>query len=289
MRKGRWAELPTVLRVAVGGTGALLALALVLVIVSPIWAALNRSDDGLAPHHSPPVGVQIVPSASETSSRLGAEPATTLAAVPAGEADRAQIARSVVLVWSADCNAGGSGSIVLDGRHVLTNSHVIRRPNGQLCGSISVGFIDDFDSPPSTDDFFPSVLLMDDPRLDLAVLQLHGDPPSRDALPVVARSLELGDEIVALGFPGVGGASVTLTWGRFAGSIGEGSGSSFYKTDAMLNPGISGGAAFDAAGQFVGVPTAGVGDLGGALGLVRPAETVLGFLHQAGGEARGRT
>lgn len=51
----------------------------------------------------------------------------------------------------------------------------------------------------------------------------------------------------------------------------------------MLNSGISGGAAFDAMGQFVGVPTAGVGDLGGGLGLVRPAETVLGFLSYLGG------
>jgi S1-C subfamily serine protease len=70
------------------------------------------------------------------------------------------------------------------------------------------------------------------------------------------------------------GMTITLTSGTFSGidyTDGE-----FFKTDAKLRGGVSGGAAFNDRGQFIGVPTGGLieEDTGEDVGinLIRPAK-----------------
>ncbi len=70
-------------------------------------------------------------------------------------------------------------------------------------------------------------------------------------------AVEIGDSLRILGYPGIGGATVTFTNGVVSGfasqtGIGE---RSWIKTDATIAGGNSGGAAFDLNGRLVGIPT----------------------------------
>jgi hypothetical protein len=77
--------------------------------------------------------------------------------------------------------------------------------------------------------------------------------------------VQLGDPVRILGYPGIGGDTITFTAGSVAGFAGEdGVGDrAWIKTDATVAGGNSGGTALDADGRLVGVPTrGGTGDSG---------------------------
>jgi len=170
------------------------------------------------------------------------------------------LAKSVVYIEAtgASCNWSGSGSIVLDGSYVLTNQHVAG--DGEC--SLRVGFTNSTNAEPS--DFVRAEVLVSNAALDLAVIRLldqSGAPfisPMHKPLEIDYASLKLGDKIYTLGYPGVGGSTVTLTSGDYSGM--DHSDSDYYKTTANMNPGVSGGSALSVGGKLIGVPTAGVVD-----------------------------
>jgi S1-C subfamily serine protease len=234
---------------------------------------------------SPPTSMAApVPSSVPAQQALGQEP------------DWEQLARSVVDIWSPDCDWGGSGTIVLDGSYILTNAHLAidMAGTGKKCDLI-VGFTDRFTEPPDPDNYVPTETILFDTDLDLAVLRLidlaSGEPmiaKGRSPIDVQQLELKLGEEISALGYPGIGGLSITYSKGSVSGTINiprdnEGGYGEFIKTtDLNLNHGNSGGAAFNSTGQFIGIPTAGFGaevncedELcftdGSSVGLIRPS------------------
>ena len=221
-------------------------------------------------------------------------PPTTVAPAPPttvplpAEPDWGEIARSVVLVWATGCESAGSGTVVLDGEHVLTNAHVVLSEAGRICTGVRVGFSKRIEDEP-TEWIDATVVAYEGGRPDargsatlpdLAVLKLNRriDRPS---IPVTAQQLRLNEEIVVLGFPGIGGRTITLVRGVHAG-IDEVNGHDVLKTDADISPGNSGGAAFDARGLFVGVPTFSsvAEDRPSDLGWLIPAEDAAGFLER---------
>ena len=212
-------------------------------------------------------GAAVAPlSGSDSVSGAGAQP------------DWELLARSVVRLASPDCEQSGSGSIIGDGLSILTNSHVVHRGgDGRLC-EIYVGFTQRFDQPPVG--WYPASLAADDPDADLAVVRL-ADPlgEAHPPLHVTASTLALGEEITILGYPGFGDSQVTLTFtsGRFSGTSAGPDGLRLWKTDALLDSGVSGGAVFDGSGQLVGVATGGFEGEGGTLGLIIPAVEILRF------------
>jgi S1-C subfamily serine protease len=127
-----------------------------------------------------------------------------------------------------------------------------------------------------------------DPVADLAVIKLvdmSGFPTraiGRD--PIEIRNIELGfgDEIKVLGYPGLGGETITITSGEISGWFPD-AGGDFYKSSARSGPGVSGGAAFDAiTGEYVGTPSAGSTHVvGEALVLIRPSSYALSLLQAA--------
>ena len=177
----------------------------------------------------------------------------------------------------------GSGTIVLDGGHVLTNQHVVDSP---WCEILVLG-VDSIKDTPVFLAYAEVVPGAVDQGLDLAVLRLidgNGRPTralGRTPIEIRRGEIELGTPIKLLGFPGMGGFRISMTAGEQSGCW-EGR---FYKTSAKMGPGISGGAAFDAeTAEFVGVPTGRGDDLGGEgdiLGLVRPARYALPLLSAA--------
>lgn len=158
----------------------------------------------------------------------------------------------------------GSGFVISVDGFGLTSAHVIHGMDGG-----SATFADGSESPFD--------IVGTDPLSDLAVLRVD----ARDLVPAElgdARSLRVGQLVVAIGNPmGLGGsvtAGVVSALGR-ALPVRSGRNNrvvdNVIQTDAALNPGNSGGALADGSGRVVGVNTAvaGVG-----LGLAVPIDDV---------------
>ena len=138
----------------------------------------------------------------------------------------------------------GSGVIVDEQGHVVTNQHVITDAD-----TIMVQLADGRVTQ--------AAIVGRDPDTDLAVLQIK-----LQNLPVMplGRSdrLQVGDEVLAIGSPL--GLSQTVTHGIVSatgrGQLGVATFENFIQTDAAINEGNSGGALVNATGELVGINTA---------------------------------
>lgn len=245
---------------------------------------------------SPAVDADTVPAGQSTAAAR--PPATTLlaaarppstaavadagpAARPAAAVDWSELALSIVFVEADGCPSlpagfvfSGSGTVVLDGRHVLTNAHVVHDDWGRPCRDLYVWYTASFEQEP--EDWIRAELLYADGWLDLAVLRLENAAPAAKSVEVTAQQLEPGEDIRILGYPDDGGMTMTLTRGSYSGRYNY-EGESYLKTDTDISGGNSGGAAFDEQGVFIGVPTAGIGEVG----LLIPAAAAERFLAGA--------
>ena len=200
-----------------------------------------------------------------------------------------EIAKSVVYVEAGndpDCPWTGSGTIIGDGSYVLTNAHVAIKEDGQTPCKLAVGIISSVNDMPDT--FYWASAVTFDTNLDVAVLRVfddYGDPVIiSEVKPVSLAAVEprLGEEFTVIGFPFLGGSRVTLTVGNYAGLSDDSP--PYYKTDALINAGNSGGGAFNSVGELVGIPSAVnfADDLTEtALGLIRPIKYSLSFFEMA--------
>lgn len=200
---------------------------------------------------------QVVhPSSGGLASQESTPTRSAPTATPLPPLERARLATVQIIGETG----GGSGSVVDARGYVLTNYHVIA---GETTLYVAVNGPDQ--SAPPQISFQAEVVVWDD-ELDLALLNIVADsqgqrlsnPPDLIALPRGDSSLlKIGDEIIVLGFPGIGGNTLTLSRGSVAGfhedEIGHTQG--WIKTDAEISPGNSGGAALNADGELIGVPT----------------------------------
>ena len=143
----------------------------------------------------------------------------------------------------------GTGVVVVDTGVILTNLHVV---NGSR--RIAVQFSDG-----STSD---ARVINAQPENDLAVLQAS-EPPD-DLQPAVMRSTEglnVGDQVIAVGFPfGIGpsvSAGVLSGFKRqFQSPEGKQTLRNLIQFDAAANPGNSGGPLVTMDGEVIGIVTA---------------------------------
>ncbi|MBX3048274.1 MAG: trypsin-like peptidase domain-containing protein [Anaerolineales bacterium] len=159
----------------------------------------------------------------------------------------------------------GSGTIITPDGLILTNAHVVLPDRYFAVDELIVALTVNQDQEPQPA-FFAEVLQADE-ALDLAVIRVTHDYDgvaveySALDLPYVslgdADSLNLGDELTILGYPGIGGETVTLTRGAVSGFTSEQpyGARAFIKTNATIAGGNSGGLAVDTEGYLVGVPT----------------------------------
>jgi S1-C subfamily serine protease len=238
--------------------GALAGVAVLVVGVGVLLLLLRGGDD------DPSVGASTTttPQTTATVPVASSEPPTTVAAPPSVD----DLARAVVQVQLLD-DAGeivcsGSGTLISPDGRILTNAHVVE--NDDVCPYVTIGvaITEQTDEPPRLT--YAADVLTIDRSLDLAVIgissTLDGDALDRD-LPTMeigdSDAVALGDTIRIFGFPGIGGETITFTNGAVSGYVSEGSfgARAWMKTDATIAGGNSGGAAVDAAGQLIGVPT----------------------------------
>jgi S1-C subfamily serine protease len=252
-----------------------------------------------APAAARPTDPPAKPTAPPTQAPPAPQPTAPAEPKPAGGRDpafvRALNASVRVIVPTGPSSAStGSGSLITSRGHILTNYHVVSDDNGKL---INQGNNIRIAVPPSegevAQDKYRAKVVDFDQKLDLAIVQIQAltDGSALPAnlglnpLPIGdSKSVNIGDSIVIIGFPGLGGSSLTVTRGihsgiaRFSDDPG-----SFIKTDTEINRGNSGGTAINAAGELIGIPTAGRFDreAPGKIGLVRPIDEAKPLVDKA--------
>ena len=152
----------------------------------------------------------------------------------------------------------GSGVIVDIEGHILTNNHVITKPDGNIADKITVTL--------NNNDVYEAELVGRDPKTDLAIIKIKLDgkllPPQFIAELGDSDTLKPGDYAIAIGNPL--GLQSTITIGVIS-AIGRSSEitnpygadqllyKNFIQTDAQINPGNSGGALSDIDGKVIGI------------------------------------
>ncbi len=161
--------------------------------------------------------------------------------------------------------AGGSGFIVSPDGHIVTNAHVVEDAD-----KVTVTLKDGRT--------FTAKVMGIDPTTDLAVIDIDAN-----GLPTLSfgssENLQVGEWIMAVGNPGIGGGSqldYTVTAGivsakgrplqitqqsleqnpNYGDKLAGYAIDNFIQTDAVINPGNSGGPMVNMAGQVVGVNSA---------------------------------
>jgi S1-C subfamily serine protease len=151
--------------------------------------------------------------------------------------------------------------------------------------NLSVGLTEDTSKEPTK--FVPIELVSSDEELDLALVKMTAASGVR-LTPVSIREklLPLDTKIRVIGYPGVGGDTITVNEGIVSG-IDRRYGTPFYKVSAQISPGNSGGPMVDETGNLVGIASAYVPAAvqcdskddcyaaGANLGLVRPISYAL--------------
>jgi len=174
----------------------------------------------------------------------------------------------------------GSGVIVTPDGYVLTNNHVI---DGA----------DDIQLVLADGQRLPARVRGTDPESDLAVLKTEGT-----GLPAITfgnhDQVQVGDAVLAIGNPFGFGNSVTAGIVSALGRnhLGINRFEDFIQTDAAVNPGNSGGALVDAAGNLIGINSTIFSQSGGSLGIafaipVSIARVVLEQIIRDGEVTRG--
>jgi S1-C subfamily serine protease len=146
--------------------------------------------------------------------------------------------------FDAGGRSGGTGSVIDEQGHILTNYHVIEGAD-----QVTVSF--------GGDKTYPARVVGGDPDTDLAVIQVQ-DARDLKLVPLGdSDRLSVGQKVLAIGNPF--GLDRTLTTGVISGlqrpiearngRIIEGA----IQTDASINPGNSGGPLLDSQGRMIGI------------------------------------
>lgn len=216
----------------------------------------------------------VTATTSSTSAATQSAPpvVTDTAAVPNWVSVAAAVEPSVVSVQISAGRQGllgeGSGVVLDDEGHVLTNNHVVADASG---GALSVVLSDGR--------AYDATIVGTDPSTDLAVIAIQSPPG--DLTPATfgdSSAVQVGDPVMALGNPL--GLSDTVTTGIVSAldrpvttsssqnQFGGGSEpvvTNAIQTDAAVNPGNSGGALVDGQGRVVGI-TSSIASLGSSMG-----------------------
>ena len=168
----------------------------------------------------------------------------------------------------------GSGTIISKDGLILTNAHVVLAPRLYDLQYLVIALTVAQDQPPK--DMYIASIVQADANMDIALIKpssdLNGKAINYSALnlPFVplgnSNALSLGDTITVLGYPGIGGDTITLTKGQVSGFTSEQpyGNRAWIKTNATISGGNSGGLAVNDNGELIGVPSqVGSGDIKG--------------------------
>ena len=165
-------------------------------------------------------------------------------------------------------NSLGSGVIVTNEGHIITNSHVVTDKEGNQVDQIEVQLSDGQTKK--------ARLVGADSEVDLAVLKID-DPNVKPLKLADSDTVQPGDFVLAIGNPF--GFEETVTDGIIS-SKGRPNRTDFFgdliQTNAAINPGNSGGPLINLSGEVIGINTAIASTTGGSqgIGFAIPSNTV---------------
>lgn len=213
-----------------------------------------------------------------------ATPTRDVPAAPSGE-DMSSSVREIyrrdgpgvvsVDVASAEAGpSGGSGFVLDEEGHIVTNQHVVAG-----AGEVSVRF--------ASGDRRPAEVVGEDPSTDVALLKVEA--PQRLLKPLTlgdSDEVGVGDPVITIGNPLNVGISVTT--GIVSGTERPIKAPNNYtidgaiQTDAAINPGNSGGPLLDSRGAVIGVNSQILSESGGfqGVGFAVPINTVKSVVKQ---------
>lgn len=169
----------------------------------------------------------------------------------------------------------GSGIIINSSGLLLTNNHVIEVKSDFDSSELEASYmvclpLNMIDEP---DCSYTAKLISKNEKLDIALLQIESISglSSLTSFPYLELSqvdtTNINDPVTAIGYPEIGGASVTTTQGIISGKT-EKYEKKWIKTDAVISFGSSGGAALNSSNKVIGITSAGHSDLLGSLGYI---------------------
>ena len=170
--------------------------------------------------------------------------------------------------------AGGSGFVVDEAGHIVTNQHVVEGAE-----EISVSFADGVRRE--------AEVVGQDPSTDVALIQV--DAPRKALKPLTlgdSNSVGVGEPVIAIGNPLNVGISVTTGivsgLGRPIKAPNNYTINDAVQTDAAINPGNSGGPLLDSRGTVIGVNAQIASESGGfeGVGFAVPINTVKSVIRQ---------
>ncbi|MEN0129439.1 MAG: trypsin-like peptidase domain-containing protein [Brevundimonas sp.] len=155
-----------------------------------------------------------------------------------------------ISVTTAQGGAQGSGVIIDDAGHIVTNNHVVAGAQGKVSVTLTDGRI------------IEATVVGTDPTTDLAVIKLDSTPSGLVPAAIGDSSaVVVGEPVMAVGNPL--GLANTVTTGIVSAvdrpvstqgeNGGEGTVTNAIQVDAAVNPGNSGGPLFDAQGRVIGI------------------------------------
>lgn len=138
----------------------------------------------------------------------------------------------------------GTGFVISDNGHIVTNQHVVDGCVGDIQGNLSG------DAPVKLR------LVASDETNDLALLQAPS--PFKEVATIRDKSIRPGDSVMAIGYPfhGLLTSDFTVTTGIVSSLSGILNDTRFLQISAAVQPGNSGGPLLDSGGQVVGIVAA---------------------------------
>jgi len=232
---------------------------------------------GMSGLEDEPAGVTIKEVAPQQEASSGGTPA----AENGGPSVREVYTRDGPGVVSVDVAAtsdlgpgGGSGFVVSEAGHIVTNQHVVGEAE-----DISVRF--------ASGERREAELVGEDPSTDVAVIRV--DAPKEELRPLTlgdSDAVGVGEPVIAIGNPLNVGISVTTGivsgLGRPIKAPNNYTIDDAVQTDAAINPGNSGGPLLDSRGTVIGVNAQIASESGGfeGVGFAVPINTVKGVVEQ---------
>src|SRR5881227_1722378 len=170
-------------------------------------------------------------------------------------------------------NSLGSGVIVTNEGHIITNNHVVTDRQGRPVDQIEVQLSDGRTKK--------ARLVGADDQVDLAVLKID-DPGVKPLKLADSDTVQAGDFVLAIGNPF--GFDETVTDGIISSKGRPNRSDAFadlLQTNAAINPGNSGGPLINLRGEVIGINTAIASTTGGSqgLGFAIPSNTVRSALE----------
>ncbi|MCX5794385.1 MAG: serine protease [Elusimicrobia bacterium] len=176
-----------------------------------------------------------------------------------------RVGPAVVLIMAVSQSGSGemgTGSIIDEQGHIITNAHVILQASTRQPYEVIHVYLKPakITGDPKVDlsNALSAKVVNWDRALDLALLQLEAKPGELKTVPLGESSaVEAGDPVVAIGHPEQGGLW-TLTQGVVStviANLGDVQGKDVFQTDASINRGNSGGPLLNNQGAMIGVNT----------------------------------